>query len=261
MDTLAYIFAGFGVGTLVGLTGVGGGSLMTPLLIFLFGVAPVTAVGTDLMFASVTKATGIWHHKRRNNIRWDITGLMLAGSLPTSIAVVYYMARFKDAGAELNLVIHTGLGIALILTAFSLLFKARVQGMGRSIRIWLPNWQSLRPAATIGAGVLLGILVPISSIGAGALGAAILLFLYPSLPTRRIVGTDIAHAVPLTLVAGIGHMQMGTVDFAMLAILLIGSLPGIYLGSHLTSTVPERVIRPLLASVLILIGVRFMFAA
>ena len=260
MDTLAYVFAGFGVGTLVGLTGVGGGSLMTPLLIFLFGIAPVTAVGTDLMFASITKATGIWHHKRRNNIRWDIAGLMLAGSLPTSIVVVYYMGRFKDAGAELDLVIHTGLGVALILTAFSLLFKARVQGLGRKVRDWLPNWQSLRPAATVGAGVVLGILVPISSIGAGALGAAMLLFLYPSLPTRRIVGTDIAHAVPLTLVAGLGHVQMGTVDFTMLSILLIGSLPGIYLGSHLTTTVPERVIRPLLASVLILIGVKFMFA-
>jgi len=261
MDTLAYVFAGFGVGTLVGLTGVGGGSLMTPLLIFLFGIAPVTAVGTDLMFASITKATGIWHHKRRNNIRWNIAGLVLAGSLPTSIAVVYYMGRFKDAGVELDLVIHTGLGVALILTAFSLLFKARVQGLGRKIRARLPNWQSLRPAATIGAGVVLGILVPISSIGAGALGAAMLLFLYPSLPTRQIVGTDIAHAVPLTLVAGLGHVQMGTVDFTMLSILLIGSLPGIYLGSHLTTTVPERVIRPLLASVLLLIGVKFMFAA
>lgn len=261
MDTLAYVLAGFGVGTLVGLTGVGGGSLMTPLLIFLFGIAPVTAVGTDLMFAAITKATGIWHHKRRNNIRWDIAGLLLAGSLPTSLVVVYHMSRFRDAGAELTLLIHTGLGIALILTALSLLFKTRVQGLGRLIRLWLPNWQAWRPAATIGAGVVLGILVPISSIGAGALGAAMLLFLYPRLPTRLIVGTDIAHAVPLTLVAGLGHMQMGTVDFAMLAILLAGSLPGIYLGSHLTSIVPERVIRPLLASVLILIGVKFMYAA
>lgn len=261
METLAYVLAGFGVGTLVGLTGVGGGSLMTPLLIFIFGIAPVTAVGTDLMFASITKATGIWHHKRRDNIRWDITGLMLTGSLPTSIVVVYYMERFKDAGAELNLVIHTGLGVALILTALSLLFKSQVQGFGRKVRVLLPNWQGLRPAATIGAGVVLGILVPISSIGAGALGAAMLLFLYPSVPTRIIVGTDIAHAVPLTLVAGLGHMHMGTVDLAMLSILLVGSLPGIYLGSHLSLIVPERVIRPLLASMLILIGVKFMFAA
>lgn len=261
MDTLAFILAGFGVGTLVGLTGVGGGSLMTPLLIFLFGIAPVTAVGTDLLFAAITKATGIWHHQRRENIRWNIAGLMLVGSLPTSVTVVYYMDRYKLAGEELNLVIHTGLGVALILTALSLLFKSRVQGLGHRIRVWLPNWQSLRPAATIGAGVVLGILVPISSIGAGALGAAMLIFLYPSLPTRLIVGTDIAHAVPLTLVAGLGHVHMGTVDFAMLSILLVGSLPGIYLGSHLTSIVPERVIRPLLASTLILIGVKFMFAA
>ena len=261
MDTLAYVFAGFGVGTLVGLTGVGGGSLMTPLLIFLFGIAPVTAVGTDLMFASITKATGIWHHRRRGNIRWDIAGLMLAGSLPTAIVVVYYIERFKDTGATLNLLIHSGLGIALILTALALLLKSRVQDMGRAIKGWVPNWRSLRPAATIGAGVVLGILVPISSIGAGALGAAMLLFLYPGLPTRSIVGTDIAHAVPLTLVAGLGHAHMGTVDYSMLMILLIGSLPGIYLGSHLTAKVPERVIRPLLASVLILVGVRFMFAA
>ncbi|MBK9131808.1 MAG: sulfite exporter TauE/SafE family protein [Gammaproteobacteria bacterium] len=261
MDTLAFILTGFGVGTLVGLTGVGGGSLMTPLLIFVFGIAPVTAVGTDLLFASITKATGVWHHRRAKNIRWNITGLMLAGSLPTSMLVVYYMERFTPSTTELNLIIHVGLGVALILTALSLLFKTGVQGLGRRIQRWLPNWRSLRPAATVGAGVVLGILVPISSIGAGALGAAMLLFLYPSLPTRAIVGTDIAHAVPLTLVAGLGHMHMGTVDFAMLSILLIGSLPGIYLGSRLASVVPEHVIRPLLASMLILIGAKFMFAA
>jgi uncharacterized membrane protein YfcA len=262
MEIVPYVLAGFGVGTLVGLTGVGGGSLMTPLLIFVFGIAPVTAVGTDLMFASITKATGIWHHRRRENIRWDIAGLMLAGSLPTSILVVSYMEeQFRHAGAGLDLVIHTGLGAALLLTATALLFKSRVQGLGRRLKIWLPNWRAWRPAATVTAGIVLGTLVPISSIGAGALGAAMLLFLYPSSPTRVIVGTDIAHAVPLTLVAGLGHMHMGTVDFKVLSILLIGSLPGIYLGSHLTSVVPERVIRPLLASVLILIGVKFMFAA
>lgn len=261
METLAFILAGFGVGALVGLTGVGGGSLMTPLLIFLFGVAPVTAVGTDLLFAAITKTSGVWHHQRQDNIRWNITGLMLAGSLPSALVVVYYMDRSVLSGANLDLIIHTGLGVALILTALSLLFRSRVQGLGCAIKTWLPNWRSLRPAATIGAGVMLGILVPISSIGAGALGAAILLFLYPSLPTRTIVGTDLAHAVPLTLVAGLGHMRMGTVDFTMLSILLAGSLPGIYLGSRMASRVPERVIQPLLASVLMLIGARFMFAA
>ncbi len=256
---LGFILAGFGVGTLVGLTGVGGGSLMTPLLIFLFGIAPVTAVGTDLLFAAITKASGIWSHRRRGNIRLDILLLLGAGSLPTALLTIHYMDLIRAGGADLDGLIQVGLGIALVLTSLVLLFRRTVLRLGHLVKLWIPQWRRLRPAATVLGGVILGVLVPISSIGAGALGAAMLLFLYPRTPTRVIVGTDLAHAVPLTAVAGLGHMQMGSVDFTLLAMLLAGSLPGIWLGSHMSSVVPERVMRPLLASMLMLIGVKFMF--
>ncbi|HHH35705.1 MAG TPA: sulfite exporter TauE/SafE family protein [Gammaproteobacteria bacterium] len=259
MAEMGFILAGFGVGALVGLTGVGGGSLMTPLLIFLFGIPPVTAVGTDLLFAAITKAGGIWSHQRQGNIRTDLLLLLGAGSLPTALLTVYYLGSLRAAGSELDGLIQVGLGIALVLTSLVLLFRRSVHRLGRMAKLWLPSWRRLRPWITVLCGMILGLLVPISSIGAGALGAAMLLFLYPRLPTRVIVGTDLAHAVPLTAVAGLGHLQMGSVDFALLGMLLAGSLPGIWLGSQASNLVPERVMRPLLASMLMLIGVKFMF--
>ncbi len=259
MAELGFILAGFGVGALVGLTGVGGGSLMTPLLIFLFGVNPVTAVGTDLLFAAVTKAGGIWSHRRRGNIRGDLLLLLGVGSLPTALLTVYYLDSLRSAGSDLDGLIQVGLGIALVLTSLVLLFRRTVHRLGQRLKLWLPAWRRLRPGITVLGGMTLGMLVPISSIGAGALGAAMLMFLYPRLPARVIVGTDLAHAVPLTAVAGLGHLQMGSVDFALLGMLLTGSLPGIWLGSQASTLVPERVMRPLLASMLMLIGVKFMF--
>ena len=256
----AQVIAGFGVGTLIGLTGVGGGSLMTPLLIFVFGVAPMTAVGTDLLFAAITKAGGIWRHQRLSNIRWDITGLMLIGSIPTALLTITLLGHFSADTHALNTLINTMLGLALALTSVVLVYKSRVYTLGRRAVVHHPHWKQWRKPATIMTGVLLGTLVPISSIGAGALGTAILLFLYPSMPIRRIIGTDLAHAVPLTAVAGLGHMELGTVDTTLLLTLLAGSLPGIYLGSHIGTAVSDRVTRTILASVLMLIGVKFMLA-
>lgn len=257
---LAYTISGLFVGFLVGLTGVGGGSLMTPILVWGFGISPVRAVGTDLLFASITKAGGIWVHARLKTIDWRIVGLLAAGSIPASIATTYVLQQMGVHNERLNTIITSTLGCALILTAIALLFKNHFQQLGRRLSgEKLPQWKRWRGATTVGAGLILGVLVTMTSVGAGALGAAILFFLYPGLPTVRIVGTDIAHAVPLTAVAGLGHLHMGTVDFVLLGSLLLGSLPGIYLGSRLSTKVPEKVMRPILASMLIMIGVKFVW--
>lgn len=255
----AYIISGFAVGILVGLTGVGGGSLMTPLMIFVFNMPPLIAVGTDLLFAAITKTGGILSHNRRGTICWNIVGWLSLGSIPTAIITVYILdtIRTDTPDFHINAVVNISLGAALILTALALYLKNSIQHTGQSIKKLLPNWKQWRTPVTILAGVLLGVLVPITSIGAGAFGAAILLFLYPSLPTMRIVGTDLAHAVPLTAVAGLGHMQMGTVDFTILVFLLVGSLPGIFVGSHMSTVIPEKIMRPILATILLLIGIKF----
>lgn len=256
----AYTLSGLVVGFLVGLTGVGGGSLMTPLLVFLFGIPPVKAVGTDLLFAAITKAGGVWVHARHKTIEWRILGLLTAGSLPASILTTLTLQNFGVHKEEINTIITTTLGIALILTSIALLFKGNIQRLGREISNSIaPDWTRWRGALTVLMGLILGVLVTLTSVGAGALGAAMLFFLYPSLRTARIVGTDIAHAVPLTAVAGLGHLHMGTVDFVLLGSLLLGSLPGIYMGSHLSAKVPEKIIRPILASMLMLIGVKFVW--
>ncbi len=255
-----YTASGFLVGALIGLTGVGGGSLMTPLLIFVFGIQPALAVGTDLLFAAITKTGGIWAHARRSTVNWRIVRLLASGSVPTALATVYFLSVIGAKGWKVDTLITSGLGVALILTAIAILFKQRIQQLGTRLAASAPRLAARRAAITVLAGVLLGVLVPISSVGAGALGVAMLFFLYPRLPVIHIVGTDIAHAVPLTLVAGLGHLHLGNVDFSLLGALLLGSLPGIYLGSHLGAVIPERVTRPLLASVLMLIGFKFVLA-
>ena len=233
---------------------------MTPLLVFLFGIPPVKAVGTDLLFAAITKSGGVWAHNRRKTVEWRIVGLLAAGSIPASLLTSYILQSVVVHREEINTIITTLLGTALILTSIALLFKREFQQMGRRLSNSVaPDWTRWRGAVTILTGIILGVLVTMTSVGAGALGAAMLFFLYPGLPTARIVGTDIAHAVPLTAVAGFGHLQMGTVDFVLLGSLLLGSLPGIYLGSHLSTRVPEKVMRPILASMLMLIGVKFMW--
>lgn len=256
---LGYTLSGLLVGFLVGLTGVGGGSLMTPLLVFLFNIPPVKAVGTDLLFASITKAGGIWVHGKLGNIDWRIVGLLSAGSLPAAVLTIQLLQHIgenHDINA-LNKLVTTTLGFALILTSLALLFKRNIQQWGKRVKGKVPGAMRWRPAVTVLGGAILGTLVSMTSVGAGALGVAALFFLYPALATTRIVGTDIAHAVPLTAVAGLGHLHMGTVDLSLLGSLLLGSLPGIFLGSRLSAHIPERVMRPILASMLMLIGFKF----
>jgi hypothetical protein len=252
MDWLTTL-AGFLVGLIVGVTGVGGGSLMTPLLVLLFGVAPITAVGTDLLFAAVTKAGGAWAHARRGNIDWRVVGWLAAGSVPGSALTLVLLHFFVPHPDKLSAIISVALGFALILTAGALVFREKLHAWAR---------RRVSPAAalrstsrrTLVVGAILGVLVTMSSVGAGALGVTALFFLYPGLAAARIVGTDIAHAVPLTLVAGLGHAAAGVVDWKLLLALLVGSLPGIWLGSSLSQRIPERVLRTGLAAMLVLIG-------
>lgn len=254
-----YIISGFLVGLLVGVTGVGGGSLMTPLLVFLFGFKPAVAVGTDLLFAAITKSGGVLvHHGNHKSVEWRIVSLLAAGSLPASIATLFVLNHYARVGKDITHAITFSLGIALILTALALFFRNHLQKAGKVSESHEPSrFHHLQAPATVVVGLILGILVTLSSVGAGALGTVALLFLYPRLSTVKIVGTDLAHAIPLTAIGGFGHWQMGNVDFTLLGSLLMGSLPGIWIGSHLSARIPEKVLRPLLASVLMLIGFKF----
>ena len=256
----SYSLAGFVVGAIVGLTGIGGGSLMTPLLVLLFGVHPATAVGTDLLYAAITKSGGSVVHARRGSVNWRIVGLLAAGSIPASVLTLYLVDSYAPNGlGEATRLISIVLGVALLLTALSLIFRQQLQA--HALRYLHITEHPARVAQlTVVTGLFLGALVTLSSVGAGALGAMALLLLYPKMPTLRIVGTELAHAVPLTLVAGLGHWWLGSVDWVLLGSLLLGSLPGIWIGTHLSAKVPEHVLRRLLGAMLLLIGSKLVFS-
>jgi len=260
MDWL-YTVSGLLVGFVVGVTGVGGGSLMTPLLVLAFGVAPATAVGTDLLYAALTKAFGGWVRHRRGTVDWRVVKLLALGSVPASVLSLWLLHVLSVDEERLNALITCVLSITLVLTAAALLLRPYLQKLAKKPD-GTPYELRARhvPGATVITGAVLGVLVTLSSVGAGALGVMVLLFLYPRAPLAVTVGTDIAHAAPLTLVAGLGHAALGTVDYGMLGSLLLGSLPGIYLGSHIGQQIPERVLRPLLAGMLLLIGGRLVLA-
>ena len=252
-----YSLSGLAVGLLVGFTGVGGGSLMTPLLVLLFGIHPATAVGTDLLYAGVTKITGSAVHNRNGAVDWQVVRRLALGSAPAAGLTLAALSFFGQGTKGASQVITTTLGFALLLTAVTLVFrKWLIAHYGRAL-----EGASERDIAwlTTGLGAVLGVLVTISSVGAGALGVTALLMLYPKMPTVRIVGSDIAHAVPLTLIAGAGHWWIGSVDLPLLVSLLIGSIPGIAIGSHFASRVPDKVLRPLMAGTLALVGGKLAF--
>jgi uncharacterized membrane protein YfcA len=250
-----YSLAGFLVGALVGMTGVGGGSLMTPVLVLLFGFHPQTAVGTDLLYASVTKTVGTAVHGKRLTVDWHIVGGLALGSVPASIITLLVMSRL-DMGSHYALLLNLLLGITLLLTAFAVFFRPWI------VRAAGPSFQGLPEARishwTVVLGAILGVLVSVTSVGAGALGTTALLLLYPKLPVARIAGSDIAHAVPLTLIAGTGHWLMGSVDFGLMLALLVGSIPGIIVGSLLSSRSSDAVLRPVLAITLLVVSVRLL---
>ena len=252
MDWVA-VLSGFGIGAIVGMTGVGGGSLMTPLLIGVFRLSPAVAIGTDLFFAAVTKSGGALAHARHGHVDKQIVLRLLAGSLPAAAATIVAMHATGITKAWAG-ALTFALGIALLVTALTVAYRSAWHDIGLKLERWLP--ESRKPAITVAAGALLGVLVSLSSVGAGAIGVTLILLLYPRLPTQRVVGTDIAHAVPLTLVAGIGHATLGNVDWALLGTLLVGSLPGIWIGANLTKWLPERLTRAVLCVSLVTAGLK-----
>ncbi|HEY7299557.1 MAG TPA: sulfite exporter TauE/SafE family protein [Xanthobacteraceae bacterium] len=249
-----YSLSGFFVGLLVGMTGVGGGSLMTPLLILLFGVHPATAVGTDLLYAAATKTGGSLVHGIARTIHWPIVARLACGSLPASAITLVVLSSLDLDSTFARSLINSVLCVALFLTAASLIFRTAIMNRYR------PRFERLQSRGTalitILVGAALGVLVSVSSVGAGAVGVVALLLLYPQLPMARIVGSDIAHAVPLTLVAGAGHAMMGTVDWPLMGSLLAGSLPGIFIGSYCATRVPEKALRLALAATLLLVATK-----
>jgi uncharacterized membrane protein YfcA len=249
-----YVASGLTVGTLVGLTGVGGGSLMTPILILLFGIPPVAAVGTDLLYASVTKTAGSFVHGAHHTIDWRVVGRLATGSVPAAVTTLVLLNLLGIDSHKTNDLVSVVLGAALLVTAAALVFRPWL------LRVYAANVGQLLPALTyrytILTGAVLGALVASTSVGAGALGVTALILLYPELPTVRLVGSDIAHAVPLTLVAGIGHWLLGNVDFSLMGTLLMGSIPGILIGSALAPRVPEVYLRRAMAVVLAAVAVK-----
>lgn len=255
----SYILSGLAVGFIVGLTGVGGGSLMTPILLW-FGINPATAVGTDLLYAAITKAGGVVIHQRQRNIDWKITGWLAAGSVPAALATVLALNLLHPDVATLNALIKHFLGFALILTALAIIFKKTLLAFAqRHAGDWLNRPQRQLNWLTLVTGLVLGVIVTLSSIGAGALGTVALFMLYPLIPTSRLVGTEIAHAVPLTAIAGLGHAGLGNIDWFVLTSLLAGSLPGIWIGSHLNGRASDKILRPCLAVMLALVGSKLVF--
>ena len=256
MEFIHYIIAGFVVGLLVGLTGVGGGSLMTPILLIFFNIKAAVAVGTDLLYASLTKSVGIFAHGKLGNIDWKMVRLLVYGSVPASIITLLYLKNMDIASDSAVADIKFWLGIALLLTAVSVIFRNQLAKLSKTGHWINPEYV---PALTVVLGAILGFLVTLTSVGAGALGVTALLILYPKVNITKIVGSDVAHAVPLTLIAGLGHASLGTVDYSLLGTLLIGSIPGIWIGSHLSSKVAEHWIRVVLALILVYVGQKLAF--
>jgi uncharacterized protein len=250
LDYLIYIIAGASVGLTIGITGVGGGSLMTPLLLA-FGFPLHIAIGTDLLYAAFTKAGGAVAHSMRRNVDWHLAGLLALGSLPAAGITIFLLSSYESP-ENYDVILSSVLGVMLIGTSLVVLLRAKIQSLASRIPVIPIRKTWLLPIF----GVFLGAAVTLSSVGAGAITAALLLIMYPMIKAMRIVGTDIAHAVPLTLIAGLGHWYLGNVDFVLLGCLLVGSIPAISFGARLGSHLPERVIQPLLALILFSIGVK-----
>lgn len=256
---LQFVASGFAVGLLVGMTGVGGGSLMTPLLTLLFGVTPAVAVGTDLAFASLTKGVGTFTHRLRGTVHWDIVRRLCLGALPAALCASLALKHFGTLSHEMGQIIRYTIAGSVMLTVTALLFKRQMLA-----------WVTARPErqlqggalrnATIISGAVLGALVTISSIGAGAIGATLLVMLYPRLTAAEVAGTDIAYAVPLTAIAAIGHWWLGSIDWSLLLTLLVGSVPGITLGAYAARAVPERLLRAILAVTLVAVAVKLVYS-
>ncbi len=258
-----HIAAGALVGFIIGLTGVGGGSLMTPILVLGFSIPPATAVGTDLLYAALTKCSGIYFHHKNKTVDWKVVILLGSGSIPCSILTISILEQLKQSGVNFDHIIMLTLSTMLILTSFIIVIKSRLLAFihsNHSDSFAVNFVRRFRPQITVFCGAILGCVVTLSSVGAGAIGSAILFLLYPRKSSISIVGTDIAHAVPLTAIAGLGHLHFGSVDFSLLFGLLFGGIPAIYLGSLIGKKLPDRVLRPLIAIILLAMGIKLMLS-
>jgi uncharacterized membrane protein YfcA len=260
-DNPLYVAAGLLVGTMVGLTGVGGGSMMTPILMLLFGQSPAVAVGTDLLFSATTKlvATASFGFSRR--VDWPVVGRLLLGSIPGSAAVVFGLWLARRMPNTADAVTTRALAIILLVTAIALIFQTPLQRVGLKMTTRaLVRVERHKVLLTALAGLILGVAVTLTSVGAGALGVVMLLALYPlRLTSDRLVATDIAHALPITLIAGLGHAFLGHVNFSVLATLLLGSIPGVLIASRITVRLPPRMTRILIALMLGAVSERLLF--
>lgn len=251
-----YTLAGALTGFLVGLTGVGGGSLMTPILLLVLGVAPTTAVATDLWFASITKIVGAAIHQRAGKVDWQVVRRLWTGSLPVALLVVILISM----GDHLSKVswLAKAVGVVVLITALGMFFSPMLFKLAKGQRLEKPEkFKAWQPVLTVLAGAILGLAVALTSVGAGAIGSVMLLFLYPLRMTpHRLVATDLVHAIPLAMVAGIGYLFAGKVNVSMLGNMLLGSIPAIAIGSLLAGKIPARGVQLALATVLVLVGIR-----
>lgn len=258
IEFIWYILAGLGVGFAIGMTGVGGGSLMTPLLL-MFGFPVHIAVGTDLMYAGIAKSTGVFVHAKKGNVNWRVMSAMTLGSLPASLLTIWGLSYY-EASKNYHQLLTSSLGVMLILTATVILFRKQLTRSKTAVPASSSLFVSRNNLVVVFfSGLILGCLVTLTSVGAGALGTALLMILFPSMSARNIVGTDLAHAVPLTLVAGLGHVFLGNIDYVLLCALLIGSVPAIYLGSLATNRVSNNFLQPVLATLLLGFGIKYLF--
>ncbi|WP_407492036.1 sulfite exporter TauE/SafE family protein [Acinetobacter baumannii] len=260
-----FILAGMLVGFCVGITGVGGGSLMTPILISLFRIEPHIAIGTDLLYAAISKFCGSMVHAKKLNIVWPIVLWLAVGSIPASFGTAWVLEHYLSQSTHYKAVLTMVLGFMLTLTGVSIIFRTRIEKFFNKFRN-KENTQTENEQLAVQnkrtyiviMGIILGVFVTLSSVGAGAFGIMALVIMFPNLPMIRIIGSDVVHAVLLTLVAGLGHMSAGNVDFVLLMWLLVGSIPAIIIGTLISSRMPERLIRKILGITLFALGVNFM---
>jgi len=259
--TLVNVVAGLVVGLAVGMTGVGGGSLMTPILVLLFGFAPSTAVGTDLWFAAITKVFGGTMHNRQGTVDWQVWRRLSLGSVPAAIVTLVWMDLTNHGQTKNGIIIHA-LGAVLLVTALAMLARKKIQSLAKRMRTTTAAaFVNAQPWLTVLAGVILGVIVPLTSVGAGALGTVMILYIYPLRMTPvRLAGTDIVHAIPLAVISGIGHLLMGNLDLPLLGNLLMGSIPGIILGTVIANKSPEIFLRAVIAVVLVAVSVKLLWS-
>ncbi len=264
MEGLGFSVAGLLVGTAVGATGVGGGSLMTPILILFYGISPAVAVGTDLLYASISKSYGVFLHQRNKTLEWPVVGWMALGSVPASFVTLAFIHSIGIT-PELDRLIKITLATAVIVTATFTLFQQPLLRWVNHLRgdNGTPRDISRRTQIVLTAlsGILVGSVVTISSVGAGVIGMMLLLWIYPKHEPIRLVGSDLAHAVIITGIAGLGHAQLGTVNTSMLFWLLVGALPGIWIGSQVGFRLNALQLKKVISVILLVAGTMTMAKA